>query len=154
MPHGEDVPHVPRRDVAIDRTVKQPPRVLSVVAAVIEEHDHFLLTRRQSGVPLAGMWEFPGGKIDPGETDQSALVRELREELDVTVDVHERMFHIRHPYADRTIELSFYRCALTGTPRPLLGQKMRWVPRSELASLGFPPADTEFIALLTRAGGS
>jgi len=128
-------------------------RVMSVVAAVIEEGDHFLLTRRQSGVHLAGLWEFPGGKLDAGETDQAALARELREELDVLIDVHERMFHTSHAYPDRTVELSFYRCVLKGTPTPQLGQDMRWVPRAELASLGFPPADTEFIALLTRAGG-
>ena len=126
---------------------------MAVVAAVIEDDDRFLLTRRQSGVHLAGMWEFPGGKIDPGETDRGALERELREELDVDVDVGERMYHTRHAYADRTVELTFYRCTLRNAPQPLLGQEMRWVPRAELASLGFPPADTEFIGLLMRAGG-
>jgi len=133
--------------------VQQPPRVVEVVAAVIEDDDRFLLTRRQAGVHLAGMWEFPGGKIDPGETDRGALARELREELDVDVEVGDRMFQTRHAYADRTVELSFYRCSLRSAPQPLLGQEMRWVPRSELALLGFPPADTEFIAMLTRAGG-
>jgi 8-oxo-dGTP diphosphatase len=126
---------------------------MAVVAAVIEEGDQFLLTRRQSGVHLAGLWEFPGGKLDEGETDQAALARELREELDVLVDVHERMFRTSHAYPDRTVELSFYRCVLKGTPTPQLGQEMRWVARAELASLEFPPADAEFIALLTRAGG-
>jgi len=124
---------------------------MAVVAAVIEHDDRFLLTRRQSGVHLAGMWEFPGGKIDPGETDHGALERELREELDVDIEVGERMFRTRHTYADRTVDLSFYRCNLRSDPQPQLGQEMRWVPRAELASLGFPPADTEFIALLTRA---
>ena len=128
---------------------RQPP-VVVVVAAVIENGDRFLLTRRQSGVHLAGMWEFPGGKIDPGETDHGALERELREELDVDIEVGERMFRTRHAYADRTVDLSFYRCNLRSDPQPQLGQEMRWVPRAELASLGFPPADTEFIALLTR----
>ena len=123
---------------------------MAVVAAVIEHDDRFLLTRRQSGVHLAGMWEFPGGKIDPGETDHGALERELREELDVDIEVGERMFRTRHTYADWTVDLSFYRCNLRSDPQPQLGQEMRWVPRAELASLGFPPADTEFIALLTR----
>ena len=127
--------------------------MVEVVAAVIEDDDRFLLTRRQAGVHLAGMWEFPGGKIDLGETDRGALARELREELDVDVEVGERMFRTRHAYADRTVELSFYRCSLRSAPQPLLGQEMRWVPRAELASLGFPPADTEFIALLTGGGG-
>ena len=125
---------------------------MAVVAAVIEDDDRFLLTRRQSGVHLAGMWEFPGGKIDPGETPQVALERELREELGAEAEVGDRMFQTSHAYPDRTIELSFYRCNLKSAPRPVLGQEMRWVPRTELASLGFPAADTEFIALLTRAG--
>jgi len=133
--------------------VEQLPHVVEVVAAVIEHDDRFLLTRRQAGVHLAGMWEFPGGKIDPGETDRGALARELREELDVDVEVGDRMFQTRHAYADRTVELSFYRCSLRSAPQPQLGQEMRWVRRSELALLGFPPADTEFIAMLTRAGG-
>ena len=127
--------------------------MVEVVAAVIEDDDRFLLTRRQTGVHLAGLWEFPGGKIHPGETGRGALVRELREELDVDVEVGDRMFQTRHAYADCTVELSFYRCSLRSAPQPLLGQEMRWVPRSELVLLDFPPADTEFIAMLTRAGG-
>jgi 8-oxo-dGTP diphosphatase len=122
-----------------------------VVAAVIEEHDRFLLTRRQEGVHLAGMWEFPGGKIDSAETHDAALRREIREELDTDVLVHGLVFHTTHAYPDRTIALYFYRCTLAGTPRPLLGQEMRWVARSELTTLGFPPADEELIRLLTES---
>lgn len=122
-----------------------------VVAAVIEEDDRFLLTRRQPGVHLAGMWEFPGGKIDPAETHAAALEREMREELDTGVTVAELVFHTTHEYPDRTIALYFYRCTLVGTPRPLLGQEMRWVPRNELASLGFPPADEALITLLLES---
>lgn len=122
-----------------------------VVAAVIEENDRFLVTRRQQGVHLAGMWEFPGGKMDPSETHVDALRREIREELDADVQVHDLVFDIRHGYADRIIELYFYRCTLAGTPRPLLGQDMQWVPRRELASLGFPPADAELIRRLTAS---
>lgn len=122
-----------------------------VVAAVIEDDQRFLVTRRQPGVHLAGMWEFPGGKIDPGEPHDAALRRELREELDVEVEIGERVHQTRHAYPERTIELYFYRCSLKGVPRPLLGQEMRWVPRAELQLLGFPPADTELIELLTRS---
>ena len=126
------------------------PRVI-VVAAVIEEDERFLVTRRQHGVHLAGMWEFPGGKIDPGETHANALRRELREELDTDVDVGALIFDVTHEYPDRAVALYFYRCRLLGMPRPLLGQEMRWVPRSELSSLGFPPADVELIKLLMKA---
>ena len=125
----------------------------TVVAAVIEDRHSFLVTRRQPGVHLAGMWEFPGGKIHPDETHDAALRRELREELDIEVEVGECVYQTLHAYPERTVELYFYRCSLKGVPTPLLGQEMRWVPRAELRSLGFPPADTELIDLLTKSGG-
>jgi mutator protein MutT len=123
--------------------------VIQVVAAVIEEKDRFLLTRRQAGTHLEGLWEFPGGKIDARETHGEALRREIREELDTSIEVDELVFEVTHDYDDRTIALYFYRCRLTGTPRPLLGQEMRWVPRGELAALGFPRADEDLIRRLT-----
>jgi 8-oxo-dGTP diphosphatase len=136
--------------------------VIVVVAAVIERDGAFLVTRRQKGVHLAGLWEFPGGKIDEGETHAAALVREIREELDTDVDVGDLVFEVTHTYDDlappkpsakagRTVALYFYRCTLRGTPRPLLGQEMRWVPRADLATLGFPPADEELIKRLTES---
>jgi 8-oxo-dGTP diphosphatase len=126
--------------------------VIVVVAAVIEEGGAFLVTRRQTGVHLAGLWEFPGGKIDEGETHQSALAREIREELDAEIDVGELVFQVAHAYDDRTVALYFYRCTLKGEARPLLGQEMRWVPRADLAALGFPQADEELITRLTGSG--
>jgi 8-oxo-dGTP diphosphatase len=123
-----------------------PPIV--VVAAVVEEDDAFLVTRRPDGVHLAGLWEFPGGKIDPAESHIDALRREMREELAADVDVHELVFATTHAYPERTVELFFYRCALRQRPPPQLGQEMRWVRRSELSSLGFPPADEDLINLL------
>ena len=119
-----------------------------VVAAVVEEDDTFLVTRRPDGVHLAGMWEFPGGKIDSAEGHADALRREMREELDADVDVRDLVFTTTHAYPERTVALYFYRCVLRQRPRPLLGQEMRWVRRSALSSLGFPPADEELIRLL------
>jgi 8-oxo-dGTP diphosphatase len=119
-----------------------------VVAAVVERDDCFLVTRRQAGVHLAGLWEFPGGKVGPGESHEQALRREMREELDTDVAVGAVVSSASHAYDDRHVTLHFYRCELAGTPRPLLGQEMRWVPRAELSMLGFPPADEELIALL------
>ena len=119
-----------------------------VVAAVIERDESFLVTRRLEGTHLGGLWEFPGGKIASGETHAEGLTREIREELDAEVDVGALVYETEFNYNDRSISLHFYRCTLRGTPRPLLGQQMRWVPRDELHALDFPPADAELIARL------
>ena len=121
-----------------------------VVAAVIEDRGRFLITRRQAGVHLAGMWEFPGGKIDPAESHGDALRREIKEELDTDVAVGELVLSTTHTYPEKTVELFFYRSTLAGPPRPLLGQEMRWVTRDEMATLGFPEADGELIRILTH----
>lgn len=128
--------------------------MIIVVAAVIEANHRFLVTRRQPVVHLAGLWEFPGGKIDPDEPHAAALRRELKEELGVDIAVGEPLYTTVHAYDDRTVELHFYRCALKGEPRPLMGQEMRWVPRGELGQLGFPPADAELIEMLTKSAGT
>jgi 8-oxo-dGTP diphosphatase len=120
-----------------------------VAAAVIERDDRFLLTRRQRGVHLEGFWEFPGGKCEPGETHATCLVREIREELGVEADVGGEVLATTHAYPDRQVELHFLRCEVGGMPAPQLGQEMRWVAREELASLSFPPADTELIRMLS-----
>jgi len=125
--------------------------VVVVVAAVIEAEGRFLLTRRQQGVHLEGLWEFPGGKVDPGETHAEALRRELREELAAAAVPGALVLRTRHDYDNRSVELFFYRCELESEPCPQLGQEMRWVAREELASLGFPPADEELITRLTAS---
>ena len=120
-----------------------------VVAAVIEVDGQFLVTRRQKGVHLEGLWEFPGGKVDGNETHAEALSREIREELGASAIPGELVLHTSHDYPDRAVELHFYRCRIEGTPSPQLGQRMEWVPRADLAALGFPPADEELIRGLT-----
>jgi 8-oxo-dGTP diphosphatase len=122
-----------------------------VVAAVIEENGTFLVTRRPGGVHLAGLWEFPGGKIEVGETHAAALEREIREELGAGAAVHDLVFHTTHEYPERTVALYFYRCSLTAPPVAMLGQEMRWAARRELASLGFPPADAALIRQLSAS---
>jgi mutator protein MutT len=122
---------------------------LVVVAAVIEREDRFLVTRRQHGVHLAGFWEFPGGKVADGESHAAALRREIHEELDVEIVVRDLVLETSHEYPERVVTLFFYRCELIGIPRPMIGQEMAWVQRSELPSLSFPPADDELIRKLT-----
>ncbi|HMD35820.1 MAG TPA: (deoxy)nucleoside triphosphate pyrophosphohydrolase [Vicinamibacterales bacterium] len=120
-----------------------------VAAAIVERGGRFLLTRRQKGVHLEGFWEFPGGKCDAGETLTACLRRELREELAVDASVGEEVFSITHAYPDRSVELHFFRCEIAGEPAPQMGQAMRWVPRAELPTLEFPPADAELIRTLS-----
>jgi mutator protein MutT len=119
-----------------------------VTAAVIERDGCLFVTKRQSGVHLAGYWEFPGGKCEANETPAGCLARELREELDVDVRIGEELFTTTHAYPDRVVEIHFLRCELFGDPVPQFGQEMRWVTRAELTTLQFPPADTAFIRQL------
>jgi mutator protein MutT len=128
------------------------PSSIVVVAAIIEHDNRFLLTRRQPGVYLEDHWEFPGGKLEPGETHHQALARELTEELDVPITVGKLALSTVHAYPDRTVALHFYRCELGGEPHPMLGQEMRWFPRAELSSLRLPPADAELIRMLLSEG--
>lgn len=129
------------------------PTTIVVAAAVIEQGDAFLVTRRQKGVHLEGYWEFPGGKCEADESLPDCLAREIREELAADAIVGVELFTVMHEYPDQRVELHFLRCDLVGEPTPQLGQQMRWVPRDDLASLMFPPADAELIEILTRSSG-
>jgi len=104
-------------------------------------------------VHLEGLWEFPGGKCEAGESLETCLRREIQEELGADARVTTEIFQVSHAYADRTVELRFFRCELLGEPQPLLGQEMRWVARGSLADLRFPPADAELIEMLRERGG-
>jgi 8-oxo-dGTP diphosphatase len=124
-----------------------PPIV--VAAAVVERAGAYLVTRRIEGTHLAGFWEFPGGKVEPGESEEACLRRELREELGVEARIDGRLLTTLHDYGTKRIELHFFACVLEGTPEPKLGQQMRWVPAGELSGLEFPPADAELISRLS-----
>lgn len=127
----------------------EPSRsIIIVLAAIVERDGRFLLTRRLKGTHLAELWEFPGGKCEPGETHEQCLARELVEELGVESRIGAEILVTEHAYPERTVRLHFRRCDLRGEPRPLLGQAMRWASRAELTSIDFPPADRELIDLL------
>ena len=121
-----------------------------MAALIQDDRGRYLITRRRGGSHLAGMWEFPGGKREPGESLEEALRRELIEELSATFSVGEKVETVRWPYAERTVVLHFYRCRLQGLPVPQQGQEMQWVARADLAALEFPAADADLINLLTR----
>jgi len=127
------------------------PTIVVVIAGVIENDGRFLVTRRIAGTHLAGLWEFPGGKCEPGEAHDACLARELREELGVEARVGREIMTIDHSYPERTVRLHFLSCSVEGAPVGLLGQEIRWVTRTELSTLDFPEADRALIARL--AGG-
>jgi 8-oxo-dGTP diphosphatase len=124
-------------------------KTIVVTAAVVEHDGRLLVTRRQQGTHLEGYWEFPGGKCDPGETLETCLARELREELGVSAIVGAEILTTTHTYPDRSVELHFFQCRLRA-PVPQMGQEMRWVTRDELGDLPFPPADRELIHWLKQ----
>ena len=119
-----------------------------VIAAIVEREGLILVAQRVAGTHLAGYWEFPGGKLEPKENHRQCLEREMKEELDATVEVGPVIHSTSFAYPKRTVELHFYNCVLTNEPTPLLGQQLRWVSRPELETLQFPPADLELVRLL------
>jgi 8-oxo-dGTP diphosphatase len=125
-------------------------RKLLVTAAIIERGGCYLVARRQAGTHLAGAWEFPGGKCEIGESLHACLVREIEEELGTTVSVGAEVLAVTHEYDDRVVELHFFRCTCEREPTARLGQDLRWVTPSTLATLEFPPADAALIRLLVN----
>jgi mutator protein MutT len=129
--------------------------LVEVVAALIQDDNGcYLITQRHKGSHLAGLWEFPGGKREPGESLEEALQRELTEELSARFGVGERVETVRWEYPERTIVIHFYRCRLeSGTIEPREDQAMAWVAPERLSDFDFPPADRDLITRL-RAGAS
>jgi len=124
--------------------------VVDVSAALIQdEAGRYLVTRRRRGSHLAGLWEFPGGKREAGESPEAALRRELTEELSATFAVGALVDTVRWEYPERVVVIAFYRCRLeAGTIAPRESQRMEWVAPERLAELEFPPADGELIKRL------
>jgi 8-oxo-dGTP diphosphatase len=125
--------------------------MLSVVAAVIESEGKILVCQRRRGDTFELMWEFPGGKVKPGETLTQALQRELLEELGARAEIGAELFHTQHRYAEMTepIDLTFFAALINpDSARNLAFEKMEWRAPKTLHELNFLPADREFIAKL------
>ena len=116
-------------------------KTVSVVAAVIESEGRFFATQRGYG-PQKDGWEFPGGKIEPGETPEAALMREIREELDADITVGEKLIQVEYDYPDFHLSMGCYRCALASGHLTLKEHEAaRWLALSELDDLAWLPAD-------------
>ncbi len=125
--------------------------VLVAAVALIDGDGRILLSRRPPGKPMAGLWEFPGGKIERGETPEAALVRELREELtiDVSANCLAPFTFASHAYDDFDLLMPLYLCRVwRGIPSPGEGQEMAWVRVERLAEYAMPPADKPLVAML------
>ena len=120
-----------------------------VVAALIWENGRFLICRRPAHKTRGLLWEFVGGKVEPGETKRQALIRECKEELAVTIRVDDLYMEVVHPYPDMTVELSLFNAAIIqGEPQLLEHSEIRWITPDEIDSFDFCPADVEILAKL------
>jgi len=117
-------------------------RQITVVGAMIEREGKYLITQRKPTATLPLLWEFPGGRVEPGETDAQALARELKEEMDISVEVADQVMHVQHSYPDYDIDFRVYRCKLiAGDIKHLRVHDHRWVAPADLDDYEFPPAD-------------
>ncbi len=122
---------------------------MEVAAGLIFNKGRLLITQRKKFDHLGGLWEFPGGKRESGETFEGCLFRELREELGVDVEVGELVESISHEYPERKVLIKFFRCnIILGEPKSLDCQDLKWVEADELANFEFPPADTQLLQQL------
>ncbi len=128
-----------------------------VVAALIWNQDKFMICQRPAHKARGLLWEFVGGKVEPGETKEQALVRECREELAVTLQVGEVFMEVFHEYPDLTVHLTLFNAAVQeGTPQKLEHNDIRWITVEEIDQYTFCPADEEILARLKsreRAAG-
>ncbi|MHB8476285.1 MAG: (deoxy)nucleoside triphosphate pyrophosphohydrolase [Steroidobacteraceae bacterium] len=125
------------------------PVVHVVAAAVMDASERVLIAQRPAGTHLAGGWEFPGGKLEPGEERSAGLARELREELGITLATPRPLIRVRHAYPSREIFLDVWIVRrYRGEPRGLDGQALRWCTREELAKVELLPADGPIVRAL------
>jgi 8-oxo-dGTP diphosphatase len=123
--------------------------VLEVVAGIVWRDGRYLAVQRPEGGPMAGWWEFPGGKVEPGESRERALVREFREELAVTPEEYEYWRDLRHDYDDFSVHLHFYHIRkYSGELRCMENQRTAWVDPGLPPALDFLPADTAIVESL------
>lgn len=125
------------------------PTVRVVAAVLYDERRQVLVTQRPAGKSMAGHWEFPGGKVEPGESDADALRRELREELGIEIIQARPLEELRHEYPERCVVLSVWVVTeFSGAPAALEGQPLHWSPPAQLRALAMLPADWPIVERL------
>jgi mutator protein MutT len=127
-------------------------QVIDVAAGLVFHQGRLLIAQRRRQDHLGGLWEFPGGKVEPGESFEQCLTRELREELGIEIAAGELIDEVTHPYPEKRVHLKFFKCSLlSGTAKPLHCQDLAWVRMKELASYEFPAADAKLLEMLRQS---
>ncbi len=136
----------------IQRSAPPAQDPVEVAAGLIFRDGKLLITRRAAGGHLAGLWEFPGGKREAGETFEQCLHRELREELGIEVQILSLIEDILHHYPARPVRLKFFHCRwLRHEPPPVLCQSLAWITAGQLSEYAFPAADSRLLDKLRHA---
>ena len=124
-----------------------------VVAALIWDGDRFLACQRPANKARALLWEFVGGKVEAGETREEALIRECKEELDVTISVGDVFMEVTHKYPDLTVHLTLFNAKIAeGVPKKLEHNEIQWLTVEEIDGFSFCPADEEILKELKKRG--
>src|SRR5271169_821644 len=124
----------------------QRRNIINVVCAIMENNGKILAAKRSDAQSHGGFWEFPGGKIDPGEDAEEAIVREIREELGTEISVRRRLPPSTFEYPDKTVILIPFVCTMvSGTPTPLEHAQIRWVDKCDAEGLAWLPPDAEIL---------
>ena len=125
--------------------------MVEVVAALIWDKDKFMICQRPEHKARGLLWEFVGGKVEPGETGEQALIRECREELGVTIAVGEVFMDVIHTYPDITVHLTLFNASIAeGVPQKLEHNDIRWITPGQITEYDFCPADEEILRTITE----
>ena len=126
--------------------------MVEVVAALIWDNDKFMICQRPSNKARALLWEFVGGKVEPGETKEQALIRECREELAVVISVGDVFMEVLHEYPDITIRLTLFNATIAeGAPQKLEHNDIKWITPAEIPNYDFCPADDEILKKIQKS---
>jgi A/G-specific adenine glycosylase len=134
----------------LETTSPLPHKTIGV-AVIWNQQAQILIDRRRQEGLLGGLWEFPGGKIEPGETVEECIKREIQEELGIEIEVGDRLITIDHAYSHFHVTLTVHHCRhLTGIPQPIESDEIRWVTLDEIDQFCFPKANSQIITALRQ----
>ncbi|WP_445637239.1 8-oxo-dGTP diphosphatase MutT [Nostoc sp. DSM 114161] len=132
-----------------------PPHKIIGVAVIWNDQKQILIDRRRPEGMMGSLWEFPGGKIELGETIQECIQREIKEELGIAIEVGEHLITVDHTYTNLRVTLTVHQCRyVAGVPQPLECDEIRWVSLEELENFSFPKANIQIIDALKGSGGA